>query len=179
MASQRFETFDEKIRRWIQMSCAVWSNRSRRMMNYFSCACAAFHFYNTYFVVCKRKFLGNLNDDIGCLPHINASLRLRLRVLHVNYWGNWSAFLFSLATLRHLSSVHKFLTHCTLNIISPSRACISQKRFLEKLQSADLSCMICLNPFVQTNQVFCRESAGYYVCLQQHPLLSNFLTRMM
>lgn len=45
------------------MSCAVWSNCSRRMINYFSCACAAFHFYNTF--VCKRKFLWNLNDDAG------------------------------------------------------------------------------------------------------------------
>lgn len=32
-----------------ELSCSVYC--SRRMMHYFSCACAAFHFYNTYFYV--------------------------------------------------------------------------------------------------------------------------------
>lgn len=48
--------------RLIQMSCAVWSNCSRRMMNYFQFVLVLpFHFY---FFFCKTKFLWNLRDDV-------------------------------------------------------------------------------------------------------------------
>lgn len=125
-----------------ELSCSLCC--SRRMMNYFSCACAAFHFYNTYFYV-QRKVPVELEWWYRMPPTHQYELALVVTCTacrlnrEMKAW-DWLAFLFTsglLSALQSFSSVTQVMAEAIsfLQSMFPIYKNKNTNNFLYKQQS--------------------------------------------